>query len=173
MAPALPYGIRVMAEERDSLAGGIDKPFRFKRRPMPIAAELRPDWKMATLLLILHLSSIGGKSSLKRLHILNWAVRSAKHRDEFNQVRDHLSPLFGFRFRFEPALARAIDLAVGDGLVEWVGGDRLKITTKGKRWIEQIEQDESLLQDERAFLKRMGKTVTETMASEMISLKGV
>ena len=161
-----------MAEERDSLAAGIDKPFRFKRRPMPIAAELRPDWKMATLLLILHLSSIGGKSSLKRLHILNWAVRSARHRAEFEQVRDRLSPLFGFQFRFEPALARAIDLAVGDGLVEWVGGDRLKNTTKGKRWIEQIEKDESLFQDERAFLKRIGKTITESMASEMISLKG-
>jgi hypothetical protein len=161
-----------MAEERDSIAADIDRPFRFKRRPMPIAAELRPDWKMATLLLILHLSSMGGKSSLKRLHILNWAVRSARHREEFDQVRDHLSPLFGFQFRFEPALARAVDLAVGDGVVEWVGGDRLKITTRGKRWIERIENDESLLQDERAFLKRIGKTITETMASEMISLKG-
>lgn len=161
-----------MTDERDSLAAGIDKPFRFKRRPMSIAAELRPDWKMATLLLILHLSSIGGRSSLKRLHILNWAVRSAKHRKEFEQVRDHLSPLFGFQFRFEPALARAIDLSVGDGLLEWVGGDRLKITRKGIRWIEQIEKDESLLQDERTFLKRIGKTITEPMASEMISLKG-
>ena len=43
-----------MADQRDSLAAGINKPFSFKRRPMPIAAELRPDWKIATLLLILH-----------------------------------------------------------------------------------------------------------------------
>ena len=163
----------MMAEDRDSLAAGIDKPFRFKRRPMPIAAELRPDWKIATLLLILHLSSIGGKSSLKRLYILNWAVRSAKHREEFERVREHLSPLFGFQFRFEPALARAHHHGVGDGLVECGGGDRLKITTKGKRWIELIEKDNSLLQDERDFLKRIGKTITENMASEMISMKGV
>jgi hypothetical protein len=162
-----------MARETNSLVAGIDRPFRFKRKPMPVAAELRPDWKMATLLLILHLSSVGGKSSLKRLYILNWAVRSAKHRDEFDQVRDHLSPLFHFQFRFEPALARAIDLAVGEGFVEWVGGDRLRIATKGKRWIEEIEKDESLLAVERSFLKRIGKTITESMASEMISLKGV
>ncbi len=53
-----------MIEGRDRLGAGIDKPFRFERRPMPIAAELRPDWKMATLLLILHLSSVGGKVRL-------------------------------------------------------------------------------------------------------------
>ena len=88
-------------------------------------------------------------------------------------MRDHLSPLFEFQFRFEPALARAIDLAVGDDLVVWVGGDRLQITTKGKRWIQQILKDESLLRDERDFLTRIGKTITEGMASEMISLKGV
>ncbi|MGH9427672.1 MAG: hypothetical protein ACRD2L_15380, partial [Terriglobia bacterium] len=160
-----------MVDERDSLAAGINLPFRFERRPMPIAAELRPDWKMATLLLILELSSHAGKSSLKRLHILNWAVRSPKHREEFEQVRDQLSPLFGFQFRFEPALARAIDLAVGDDLVVWVGGDRLQITAKGKRWIKQILKDESLLRNERDFLSRMGKTITESMASEMIALK--
>jgi hypothetical protein len=135
--------------------------------------QLRPDWKIATLLLILQLSSHGGKSSLKRLHILNWAVRSPKHREEFDQVRDHLSPLFGFQFRFEPALARAIDLAVGDDLVVWVGGDRLQITTKGKRWIQQILKEDSLLRNERDFLTRIGKSITERMASEMISMKGV
>jgi hypothetical protein len=162
-----------MIDQRDSLAAGINKPFVFKRRPMAIAAELRPDWKIATLLLILQLSSHGGKSSLKRLHILNWAVRSPKHREDFDQVRDHLSPLFGFQFRFEPALARAIDLAVGDDLVVWVGGDRLQITTKGKRWIQQVLKEESLLRDERDFLTRIGKSITEGMASEMISVKGV
>lgn len=47
-----------------------EQSFRFKRRPMAIAAEFRPDWKMGALLLILHLSSRGEKSSLPRLPIL-------------------------------------------------------------------------------------------------------
>jgi hypothetical protein len=67
-----------MANER--LGREIDIPFRFKRKPMPIAAELRPDWKIATLLLILEVSSHAGKSSLMRLHVLNWAIRSPKYR---------------------------------------------------------------------------------------------
>jgi hypothetical protein len=162
-----------MADEREGLSAGINRPFVFRRRPMPIAAELRPDWKIATLLLILEVSSHAGKSSLKRLHVLNWALRSPRHREEFEQTRAHPQPLFGFQFRFEPAFARAVDLAVGDGLVAWVGGDRLQITTRGKRWIDEILKDESILQDELAFLKRIGKTVSESAASSMISLKGL
>ena len=146
--------------------------FRFTRRPMAIAAELRPDWKIGALLLILHLSSHGGKSSLRRLHILNWALRSAKNRAEFEQVREHRQPLFSFQFRFEPALGRAINLAVGEKLVEWVGGDRLKITAKGKGWITDILKDDSVMYEEREFLKRIGKSITEPLAMEMITVKG-
>src|ERR1035441_2884530 len=137
-----------MDEER-SISVAKDRTFRFTRRPMAIAAELRPDWKIGALLLILRISSRGGKSSLRRLHILNWALRSAKNRAEFEQVHEHLQPLFNFQFRFEPALGRAINLAVGEKYVEWVGGDRLQITAKGKRWVEEILNDESVMQEER------------------------
>jgi hypothetical protein len=162
-----------MADDLEGLSAGINRPFVFRRRPMPIAAELRPDWKIATLLLILQISSNAGKSSLKRLHVLNWALRSARHREEFDQARANPQSLFGFQFRFEPAFARAIDLAVGDELAAWVGGDRLQITPKGKRWIQELLKDESIFQDERAFLKRIGKTISESSASSMISLKGL
>lgn len=158
--------------DEKSLTVAREQSFRFKRRPMAIAAELRPDWKMGALLLILHLSSRGGKSSLRRLHILNWALRSAKNRAEFEQVREHQQPLFSFQFRFEPALGRAINLAVGENYVEWVGGNRLQITPKGQRWVKDIIKDETVMQEEREFLARIGKDITEGIATEMITVKG-
>jgi hypothetical protein len=160
-----------MANER--LGREIDIPFRFKRKPMPIAAELRPDWKIATLLLILEVSSHAGKSSLMRLHVLNWAIRSPKYRREFEEHAKNPLPLFGFNVRFEPAFSRAIDLAVGEELVTWVGGDRLQISAKGKRWVEDILKDESLMREEREFLKKIGKTVTEKAAEQILGSKGV
>ncbi len=161
-----------MADEK-ALTLEASHSFRFTRRPMAIAAELRPDWKMAALLLILHLSSRGGKSSLRRLHILSWAIRSPRNRAEFEQVREHQQPLFSFQFRFEPALGRAINLAVGEKLVEWVGANRLQITAKGKRWIADITKDESVMYQEREFLKRIGKDVTETFATEMMTVRPI
>ena len=160
-------------DEEKSLTVGESQSFRFTRRPMAIAAELRPDWKIGAVLLILHLSSHGGKSSLRRLHILNWALRSSKNRAEFEQVREHQQPLFSFQFRFEPALGRAINLAVGEKLIEWVGGDRLQITAKGKRWVTEILKDEGVMQEERDFLERIGKSITEPVATEMITVRNI
>jgi hypothetical protein len=160
-------------DEEKSLTVDESQSFRFTRRPMAIAAELRPDWKIGAVLLILHLSSHAGKSSLRRLHILNWALRSSKNRAEFEQVREHQQPLFSFQFRFEPALGRAINLAVGEKLVDWVGGDRLQITGKGKRWVTEILKDESVMQEEREFLKRIGKSITEPVATEMITVRNI
>jgi hypothetical protein len=82
-------------------------------------------------------------------------------------------PLFNFQFRFEPALGRAINLAVGEGYVDWVGGDRLQITAKGKRWMSEILKDESVMQEERDFLTRIGKDITETIATEMITVRSI
>lgn len=140
---------------------------------MAIAAELRPDWKIGALLLILHISSRGGKSSLRRLHILNWALRSSKNRAEFEQVREHQQSLFSFQFRFEPALGRAINLAVGEKFVEWVSGDRLQITAKGTRWVTDILRDETVMKEEREFLERIGKSITEPVATEMITVRNI
>lgn len=157
--------------DEKSITVASDQSLRFKRRPMAIAAELRPDWKIGAMLLILHISSRGGKSSLRRLHILNWALRSSRNRAEFEQVREHQQPLFSFQFRFEPALGRAINLAVGEEYVEWVGGNRLQITPKGQRWVKDILQDKSVMQQEREFLERIGKDITEGIATEMITVK--
>ena len=162
-----------MMDDERSLTVSEDQSFRFTRRPMAIAAELRPDWKIASLLLILTLSSRGGKSSIRRLHILNWALRSAKNRAEFEQVREHQQPLFSFQFRFEPALGRAITIAVAEKLVDWVGGTRLQMTVKGKRWVTDILGDERVMMEEREFLNRIGKNITETLATEMIKVRTI
>jgi len=80
--------------------------------------------------------------------------------------------LFSFQFRFEPALGRAVNLAVGENYVEWVGGNRLQITPKGQRWVKDIIKDETVMQEEREFLARIGKDITEGIATEMITVKG-
>jgi predicted transcriptional regulator len=60
---------------------------------------------------------------------------------------------------------------VGEKYVEWVGGNRLQITPKGQRWIKDILKDESVMHEERNFLERIGKDITEGIATEMIKVK--
>ena len=49
----------------------------------------------------------------------------------------------------------------------------ISITAKGKRWIAEITKDESVMYQEREFLKRIGKDVTEAFAMEMINVKPI
>jgi hypothetical protein len=161
-----------MADIKSTLASGVDRPFTFRRRPVPVPAEARPLWKMAALLLMLRLSSRGGKSSLKRLHLLNWAVRSSANRGLFANSRKAVLPLFRFNVRFEPAFSRAIDMAAGNGLVQWVGGGRIQISAKGYRLADKFLEDDSVLQEERAFLKSLGKSLTESEADYVLGIGG-
>src|ERR1019366_9944223 len=108
----------------DGIATEIRIPIRFKKRPNAVAPDFRPGWKVSLLLLILQFGSRGGKSSLTRLHVLNWAVRSIRHQEELLTTIKSEAPLFSFNVRFEPAFSRAIDLAVAAALVTWVGGNR-------------------------------------------------
>ena len=60
---------------------------------------------------------------------------------------------------------------MAEQLVSWVGGNRLQVTQKGKRWVTDILIDESLMRPERDFLTGIGKSVTEIAAEELLNAK--
>lgn len=158
-----------MSDAENAGSATIDRPFRFRRRPIAIAPDFRIDWKITLLLFILEISSRGGKSSLKRLHVINWAVRTAKHQDAFERTTGSDAPLFAFKVRFEPAFSRAIEFAEAQELIEWVEGDRVKITNKGRTYIKAVQKKGDVMGPERSFLERLGKSLTEPKATELIS----
>lgn len=160
-----------MADQKPRFSPDFDRPFTFKRRPIPMPAEVRPPWKVAELLLILQLSSRGGKSTLKRLHLLNWAIRSPANRKAFGESRSATSPLLKFNVRFEPAFSRAIDLASGQKLIEWVGGDRVQLSASGTELAQKILEQPNTLEDERTFLLSIGKSVTEKEAEYVLAIR--
>jgi len=158
-----------MPELEETTAARIDIPFRFKRRPLAIAPDFRKDWKIALLLLILDISSRGGKSSLKRLHVINWAVRSERHQRQFEETKDADSPLFAFKVRFEPAFSRAVEFAEAQKLISWIEGGRVQLTQIGKTLAETIRRNEEILKPEKDFLNHVGKSVTEPGAVKLLT----
>ena len=152
----------------EDLALEIRRPVRFTKRPNSIAPDFRPDWKISVLLLILQLGSRGGKSSLTRLHTINWAIRTGRHMAEFFATREADTPLFDFRVRFEPAFSRAIDLAVAASLVEWVGGDRIHLNANGVRIAKSLEKNSDILRPEVEFLTKIGKGLAEDEAVRLV-----
>ncbi len=69
--------------------------------------------------------------------------------------------------RIEPSLARAIDFAVGTGIVERERKDRVKLTPEGRRLANDIMDDESILMGEKEWALALGQSVTEGFVDSM------
>ncbi|MBW4048798.1 MAG: hypothetical protein HIU89_12985 [Proteobacteria bacterium] len=140
---------------------------RFERRPSPVLAEHRPMYKIGQVLLILSLASRGGKSSLPRLQLFNWAMKSAKRQEQLVLAvgkKVLQVPAWGF----DPALAIAVRLAIAEGLVA-ENSTGYEISDAGELFVKQILKDADLFGRERLFLSAVGKGLTEGMVEATAS----
>ena len=138
---------------------------RFVRRPSPVLVEHRPLYKITQLLLVLQMSSRGGKSTLPRLHLFNWALKST---DRIQKLVDaaNAKVLNMTAWGFDPALAIAIRFAVAEGLVEAISTG-YQLTEKGRAFIAEVLKDAKVFPPERKLLTQIGKDITEGMVEKV------
>jgi hypothetical protein len=137
---------------------------KFSRRPLPVLPEHRPVYKIAQVLLVLNCSR-GGKSSLLRLHLFNWALKSPQRmqslRDAGKGGALHL-PTWGF----DPALAIALRYALAEKLIFQVANG-YQLSDKGAQFITDALKDQEVFSQERVDLAVVGKKITETMVESV------
>ena len=138
---------------------------RFVRRPAPVLVEHRPLYKITQLLLVLQMSSRGGKSTLPRLHLFNWALKST---DRIQKLVDAAKAkiLNMTAWGFDPALAIAIRFAVAESLVE-ATSTGYQLTEKGRGFITEVLKDADVFAPERKLLIQIGKDITEGMIEKV------
>ena len=148
----------------------FDAPLVFRSRPESIPGDLRPVWRICVILLILELASRGKKSSISKLHVLNWAIRSKENQKVLRQIiNGEMSP-DSISVRVEPSLDRAVSLAYGEELVEFVGGKNIRLTWQGESAVKKIIGLEDVFLEEKSFLLEIGKSkLTETVVTEFFT----
>lgn len=139
----------------------------FRERPVPLPAPLRLYWRVVLLCLILRDASRAGTSTLRRLHVLNWALRSPSARHNLLAVVDGRRRPEDVIVRFDPTLSIVLDFASAELLVERLSGGRVRLTDKGERLVKSVRKENSALEDERHFLESIGKSITEGMVEIM------
>ena len=145
----------------------LDIPFRFIRRPSSVPGELRMTWGIALLLMIV-LNSRSKRTSLQRLHVLNWASRSAINREIFEGILTGEKSASDFIPRVEPSLNRAIQFAVAEKLVVIDQGKRVALTARGFGTAEEINKGDALVA-EKSFLKRIKSVATERRIDQLLN----
>jgi hypothetical protein len=146
----------------------LDAPFVFRQRPEPVPGVLRPVWRIPTILLLIK-KCWGGKASLEQLHVLNWAIRDSSGRATFLMLLEGEIDPDDAIVRFEPALNRALDLALGQKLVYWTEARRLALTERGADLAAAIEADGEVLNEEREFLAEIPRPVSQAMVQQFLS----
>lgn len=133
----------------------LDAKIIFRTRPEAIPGDLRPLWRISVILLVLRLSSIGNKSTMRRLYIFNWAILSEENRNKLRElIRGSISP-DEIIIRFEPSLSRALDFARGEGLLEFIAGKRVQLTLQGLNAAEELLRNQNILVEEKNFLREI------------------
>jgi hypothetical protein len=134
---------------------------RFQRRPSPVLPEHRPLFKIAQIVLVLHLASRAGRSSLARLHLFNWALKTPERGARLIKAVK-TKKLDVSAWGFDPALAIALRYACAEGLIVLSKGG-YELTDMGLLFARSIIEDQSMLNTEKELLKNTGKGITETM----------
>ena len=138
---------------------------RFVRRPSPVLVEHRPLYKITQLLLVLLVSSRGGTSTLPRLHLFNWALKSTERIQKLVEAAKSKS-LNMTAWGFDPALAIAIGFAVAENLIEPTSTG-YQMTEKGSSFIKEALKEASAFASERKLLAEIGKGITEAMVEKV------
>lgn len=139
------------------------KTLRFVRRAAPVFPEHRPLYKIAQILLLLELASRGGKSSLPRLQLLNWALKTESRRTRLVEAVKS-GELNLAAWGFDPVVAIALRFAEAEKLIDKTATG-YQITAHGKKYAREICKDTDNLDSERNFLTALGKALTESMVS--------
>jgi hypothetical protein len=146
------------------------KRFSFRRRPVAVPGDLRIEWRVSVVILMLGFSR-SKQASLAKLHILNDAVRAPRTAALLDLLIKPHSGRTPWTFRIEPAFGRAIDFVVGDGLAAWTTtADRsaLQLTAKGAAVFEVLKREKDVLATERDALSVYAKSMTEGLVSAVI-----
>lgn len=154
---------------------GNSESVSFRVRPVSVPGELRITWRLAVVVLMLA-GCRKQRASLVKLHVLNDALRSEDSAQQLRRVlREELAPSF-WRTRVEPAFGRALDLAVGSDLVNWIHmtlGAGLELTPKGKEAVAAIQKLAGVLEHEKKILDELSSKLSEQRAASLTSPKAV
>lgn len=154
----------------NNLINLLNGPFEVRERPLPIDGDLRINWGVAVLTLILGYSR-GKKASLKKLHFLAHSLRSEKLRADAEVLLRSASTSLIPSIRIEPWVNRAIAFAIAMNLAENINGRSVQLTESGKSLFQEMSRSNGLLTEEIAFLSSVSAAASEGNVTRALKME--
>ncbi len=136
----------------------------FSRKKASVIPELRPMYKVGKLLLILKLCCAGGKASLLKLHLFNWAMLDSQRMKTLQFSAERKELLLGV-WGIDPSLNMALSYATSEGLLVRALNGSYKLTDKSEDFISGVDLLD-LFDIETDQLNSIAKKITEAMVTQ-------
>lgn len=136
----------------------------FNRKKSSVIPDLRPMYKIGKLLLIIKLCCAGGKASLLKLHLFNWAMLEPQRLQALQLSAEKKELLVGV-WGIDPSLNMALSYATSEGLLTRTSNGSYQLTVTSEAFISGTKLLE-LFDKETSELKIVAKKITETMVTQ-------
>jgi hypothetical protein len=148
-------------DSADPVTSTTNAGLTFTRRPSSLPPDIRPEWRIPLLLLMVHRCR-GQVASREQLHVLNSAVLSAGSRRALLAAMSRRLAPNSPVVQFEPAFDRAIDRAIGLGLLIVNSNSRLQLTDLGQSVVSTLDSDGGLFTTERELLASLPRSLSQS-----------
>lgn len=140
----------------------------FDCKPDAVPYNYRISYKIAQVCLIMSKCCTSrGSCSLVKLHILsNFLNSNEKMNEMLKYLREENSYLI---VRFDSSINGAIKYAMADNLIVQLKNGKYKLTETGKKFINYINEDETLMSREKKMLDKVGYQLTNEKIESLMS----
>lgn len=128
----------------------------FSKKPISIPPEYRPSYTIGLIVLILKLCCQSSKSSLLKLHLINWALKSKENQESLRKFVHSNYTETSKTWGIEPSLNRALNYSVHEGICS-ISKGKYQLQEKGELFYSKIIEDTEYLNEEIEFLNFLGK----------------
>jgi hypothetical protein len=128
----------------------------FKKKPISIPPEYRPSYTIGLIVLILKICCQSSKSSLLKLHLINWALKSTENKNSLKHFVLSNYTESSKTWGIEPSLNRALNYSVHEGICS-ISNGKYQLQEKGEIFYSKILENPEYLNEEIDFLNFLGK----------------
>ncbi len=128
----------------------------FSKKPISIPPEYRPSYTIGLIVLILKICCQSSKSSLLKLHLINWALKSKENQESLRKFVHSNYTETSKTWGIEPSLNRALNYSVHEGICS-ISKGKYQLQEKGELFYSKIIKDTEYLNEEIEFLNFLGK----------------
>ncbi len=139
----------------------------FDSKPIAVPYNYRVSYKIAQLLLIISLCCSRGGCSLIKLHMISMSFNSDASMEQMERFSNGLLseiPLV----RFDPAVNRALLIAINEGLITQQQDGKVKLSPKGRLYVSKIMDEDDLMVREKKHLNAISSKITEKRIGEIM-----